>query len=171
MEKTSSGRNVAMARRCVVSGTLACVLLLSGCASTGWQDAGSYYRSTQTLVRIKGAPGAEVHVDNRHVGRTPLDLPLQYEERVQRRTRKVSYWETQPGWSLFLTITSLGLYVPFSLIPVDTQTTVEPTGSFRNNGFAISVSSPGFNEWRTKLRLEGEKETKLEPSLRKGGEQ
>ena len=78
------------------------------------------------------------------------------EEEVQTRTRRVSYWVTQPGLSLLLTITSLGLYVPFSVIPVDPETLQEPTGVFRNSELVLRVEADGHSPWSSNVVCGGQ---------------
>lgn len=149
----------------------ACVVLLAagGCA-TAWKDTGSFYRATQTIAQIESVPNGRAYIDNRYVGETPVEAPLQYEQEMIRRERKVSYWITQPGWSLLLTIGSLGIYLPFSIIPVDNQTTLEAQQNFRGNEFNLSVSSPGCADWHQLLRLTGEQEIHVRAELQKEGE-
>ncbi len=128
---------------------LAVVVLLAGCV-TAWQDSGSFYRSAQTALAVESTPvGARVFLSNRYLGDTPLSTALDCEQEMRKKTRKVSYWDTQPGLSLFLSLTSLGLYVPFSLIPVDTETSQEPSGAFKNNEFTLRVEADGHQVWST----------------------
>ena len=148
---------------------LIAAFLLGGCA-TAWKEKSSFYRTTQTHLAIESNPKGTVYVNNRHVGDTPLTIPLEYQQEVHKKTRKVSYWETQPGWSLFITIVSLGIYLPFSLIPVDIETSLEPIASFKNNEFDVRVASDGYKDWQDKVRLSGEEKCSLQPILKKGGD-
>jgi PEGA domain-containing protein len=127
------------------------VLLLSSCATT-WQERGSFYRSAQTTLAADSTPpGARVFLGNRYLGETPLSTILECEQEMRRKARKVSYWDTQPGLALLLSLVSLGLYVPFSLIPVDVETSQEPTGAFKNNEFAIRIEADGYKSWSTSV--------------------
>jgi hypothetical protein len=142
------------------------LVFLSSC-TTAWQPQGSFYRTTQTQLRIESKPQGKVYVNNKYVGLTPLETPLEYSQEVERKTRKVSYWDTQPGWSLFLTLVSLGLYLPFSLIPVDVDTSLEPHESYKDNVFDIEVDTEGYKKWRQEVVGKGEKTVALQPLLEK----
>src|SRR5713101_1256953 len=139
-----------LARMLARSGSaLMIAVLLAGCA-TAWRDSGSFHRSAQTALAVESTPvGARVFLSNRYLGDTPLSTALDCEQEMRKKTRKVSYWDTQPGLSLFLSLTSLGLYVPFSLIPVDTETSQEPSGAFKNNEFTLRVEADGHQVWST----------------------
>src|SRR4029077_15149147 len=76
---------------------LAVFVLLAGCA-TAWEDSGSFYRSAQTALAVESSPvGARVFLSNRYLGDTPLSTTLDCEQEMRKKTRKVSYWDTQPG--------------------------------------------------------------------------
>ena len=106
-----------------------------------------------------------VYIDNKYVGKTPLATPVKYEQKVNKKSRKVSYWETQPGLSLLLTILSLGIYLPFSFIPVDIETSLDPVNSFRKNEITVSVIAEGYTNWEDKVTLIGDKNISLKPTL------
>lgn len=122
-----------MTRRTI---TAICPLILSAC-TTAWQTQSLQFQPVQTRLAIETAPSALVFIDNRNVGRTPLEVPLDYEREVRIERRGVSYWRTQPGLSLLLSITSAGLYLPFSLIPIDTESRLIETSNFRGNRFEV----------------------------------
>jgi hypothetical protein len=125
------------------------VVLLASCATT-WQESGSFYRSAQTTLAADSTPpGARLFLSNRYLGDTPLSTTLECDQEMRQKTRKVSYWDTQPGLSLFLSLISLGLYVPFSLIPVDVETSQEPSGAFKNNEFTLRIEADGYKSWKT----------------------
>lgn len=136
--------------RPVRSGSILLIgLLLASCA-TAWQDSGSFYRNAQTALAVDSAPtGAQTFLNNRYLGYTPLSTTLECEQEIRKRTRRVTYWETQPGLSLFISLMSLGLYIPFSLIPVDTETSQQPSGSFKSNEFTLRVEAEGYKPWST----------------------
>lgn len=140
------------------------LLLLSAC-STQTVDQGSYYRTEQTQLSLQSSPSGSVNIDNRYVGVTPLLYPLQYEQEVVRSTKKVTLWDTQPGLAMFLTLISLGVYLPFSAIPVDSETTLEPQEVYRNNHFEITLQAPGYEQWKHELDLKGEKTQELQAQL------
>jgi len=106
-------------------------------------------------------------VNNKYLGVTPLDTPLEYGQEVERKTRNVTYWDTQPGWSLFLTLVSLGLYLPFSAIPVDVDTSFEPRESYKENVFHIAVEADGYQQWWQDVIGKGEQTVALHPVLEK----
>lgn len=136
--------------------TLVTVALLGGCA-TAWQDSGRFHRTVQTTLTVESVPPAgRVFLNDRYVGDTPLSAMVDCEEEVKTRTRRVSYWVTQPGLSLLLTITSLGLYVPFSVIPVDPETLQEPTGVFRNSELVLRVEADGHSPWSSNVVCGGQ---------------
>ena len=133
------------------SWVLMVVAFLAGC-TTAWQDSGLFHRTVQTTLAVESSPpAAHVFLNNKYLGDTPLSTVLDCEQELKTKTRKVSYWVTQPGLSLLLSITSLGLYVPFSVIPADPETSQEPTGAFRNNEFVIRVEVDGHSPWRGKV--------------------
>ena len=126
-------------------------VLLAGCA-TAWRDSGSFYRGALTALAVQSTPdGARVFLTNRYLGDTPVSTALECEQEMRKKTREVTYWETQPGLSLFLSVISLGLYVPFSLIPVDIETSQEPTGAFKSNEFTLRVEADGHKAWTTTI--------------------
>lgn len=57
----------------------------------------------------------------------------------------------QPGLSTLLTIASLGLYLPFSFIPVDTESRDEPTSTFKPREFSLRIEREGYQTWRTNV--------------------
>jgi len=138
--------------------------LLNGCATT-WENKGSFYQTIQTDLVINSVPEGMVYIDNKYVGKTPFATPVKYEQKVNKKSRKASYWETQPGLSLLLTITSLGLYLPFSFIPVDIETSLDPVDSFRKNEITVSISAKGYTSWEDKVILNGQKNISLKPTL------
>jgi len=145
------------------------IFSLVGCA-TPWEKQGSFYRNTQTQLHIESNPNGKFYVNNKYIGNTPLTIPLEYQQEVQKNTRKVSYWETQPGLSLLITIASLGVYLPFSLIPVDIETSLETINSFKGNEFDVMVTTDGYKGWQDKVHFSGEEKFSLRPVLEKGGD-
>jgi hypothetical protein len=153
----------------VKRGAIAGLILLSAC-STQPPEQGSFFRTDQTQLSLQSTPSGSVNVDNRYVGVTPLSYPLQYEQQVDRDTRNVTFWETQPGLALFLTLASLGLYLPFSAIPADSKTTLTPQDVYRSNRFEITVDAPGYEQWKQELDTKGEKTLELQAQLVKKSE-
>ena len=140
--------------------------LINGCATT-WENKDSFYQTTQTNLEINSNPEGKVYIDNKYVGKTPLTTPIKYEQKVNKKSRKVSYWKTQPGLSLLLTIASLGIYLPFSFIPVDIETSLEPVNSYNKNELNVSVESNGYINWEDKVILNGEQNITLQPILKR----
>ncbi len=104
-------------------------------------------------------------VDNRLVGESPLTFPLQYDQEVEQDSKKVTLWKTQPSVASFLTVASLGLYLPFSAIPAATESTQMPLEDYRNNQFVITVDAPGYDRWTQKVVAMGEQNLHLEAKL------
>ena len=144
----------------------ACVLLLSsaGCA-TEWAVEGSYYRATQTLLAVESVPPGKILINGSEKGKSPFTVPLEYEREVQRKSRKVSYWISQPGLAFGLTLLSLGLYLPFSAIPVDVELMQEPRPNFRSNQFVVQVRSGGHQPWENTVVCTGQDRMVLNPVL------
>ena len=164
MSRVRRTSGVAVVHRSVhLAGFLSLVLLM-GCA-TPWQSQGSFYRTAQAKLVVNSKPPGKVYVNNRLAGDSPLTVPLQFQQQVERKTRKVSYWQTQPGWSLLFSALSLGLYVPFSLIPVDPVTALEPRDSFKDNVFQIEVRTDGGQSWKQQVTCTSEQTISLSPDL------
>lgn len=147
--------------------TLVVVTLFAGCA-TAWQDSGRFHRVVQTPLIVESVPPVgRVFLNDRYVGDTPLSATVDCEEEVKNRTRKVSYWVTQPGLSLLLSLTSLGLYIPFSVIPVDPETSQEPTGIFRDSAVILRVEADGHSPWSSNVVCNGQGRVAIRAVLEK----
>jgi hypothetical protein len=144
------------------------VLFLNGCA-TAWKPSGSYYQTTTTKVSIVSVPDGKVFINNNYVGDTPIVHTVQYEKQIEKKSREVSYWITQPGWSLLFSICSLGIYIPFSLIPVDVETSLQPTDSFRNNKFNLQIVSEGYRTWQKNIICSGDDKLSIDTTLERKG--
>lgn len=152
---------------CIVGGLFVLSsFLLHGC-TTPWEDSGTFFRNAQSVLDIESTPKSQVFLNNEYVGSTPLMVPAEYQQEVQKKTRKVSYWNTQPGWSLLLSIVSLGIYVPFSALPVDIETSLEPLDSFKDNEFDVQLLSEGYYDWEDKIVCRGEEKIPLQVILKK----
>jgi len=147
---------------CFLTG-LTC-LFSQGC-TTSWNDSGAFFRVEQTKLIVESMPQGKLYVNNKLIGKSPLTTPLEYEQKVNKATREVNYWVTQPGWSLFLTLITIGVYLPFSLIPIDTQTTLTPTGIFNNNKFNIRVEADNYQSWEKELLCNGQTSIEVSPVL------
>jgi len=144
--------------------TLALLFSLAGC-TTEWATEGSYYRTTQLLLEVQSTPAGNILINGSHKGESPLSIPLEYEREVQRKTRKVSYWISQPGLALGITLLSLGLYLPFSAIPVDVELMQEPQSNFRSNQFVVQVQADGHQPWEDTVVCTGQDRLALNPVL------
>jgi hypothetical protein len=107
-------------------------------------------------------------INGSHKGESPLSIPLEYEREVHRKTRKVSYWISQPGLALGITLLSLGLYLPFSAIPVDLELRQEPQSNFRSNQFVVQVQMDGHRPWEGTVVCTGQDRLVLNPALIRG---
>ncbi|MBU1055514.1 MAG: hypothetical protein KKC46_17075 [Proteobacteria bacterium] len=147
---------------------LLCVLILflNGCA-TAWEPSGSYYRTTTTKISVASVPDGKVLINNNYVGDTPIDHTVRYEKQIDKKTRKVSYWITQPGFTLFWSIVSLGVYIPFSLIPADVETSLHPTDLYRNNEFTLKIVSEGYKIWQKEILCSGNDRLSIDTTLEK----
>jgi len=143
---------------------LMCLLPLSACA-TEWRNAGGFFQTTETELVVESTPIGEVFINNQQVGVSPLTTSLEFEQEIKKKKRKVSYWRTQPGSALAFTVLSLGLYLPFSAIPVDIESTQEPTDSFRGNEFVVRIESTGYKDWQKTIQCSGEPRLELNPEL------
>ena len=140
------------------------LLSLCGC-TTEWAVEGSYYRTTQTLLAVESIPPGKILINGSHKGESPFSMSLEYEREVQRKTRKVSYWISQPGLALGITLLSLGLYLPFSAIPVDVELMQEPQATFRSNQFVVQVQADGHQPWENTVVCTGQDRLVLNPIL------
>jgi hypothetical protein len=144
---------------------LVCLLALSGCTTTAWRDSPSFYRTTQTALVVESVPSGKVYVNDQYIGLAPVMTSVDYEQEIKKKTRKVSYWITQPGLESAITLLSLGLYLPFSAIPVDIETIQEPTSVFRDNEFIVRVEAPGYKGWQETVKCIGENQVGVRPVL------
>lgn len=131
------------------------ILCLSGCA-TSWQNRGTFFQTTQTQLIVETEPSGKIYVNNKLIGISPLATAVEYGREILRKTHSVSYWRTQPGLALFVSLISLGIYLPFSAIPVDTETSLEPTGNFNGNQFNIRIEADGFKTFEDKIMCTGQ---------------
>ena len=125
----------------------------------------SYYRTKQTELIIESIPPSKVYINNEYTGTSPIITYLEYEQKIDKKTRKVSYWTTQPGLSLFLSIISLGIYIPFSIIPVDIETSLISADSFTANEFIVHLEAKGYKDWHKKILCTGQDKISLQYKL------
>jgi hypothetical protein len=141
------------------------LLFISAGCTTEWTVDGSYYRTTQTLLTVESVPPGKILIDGSEKGETPFTVPLEYEREVQRKSRKVSYWISQPELAFGLTLLSLGLYLPFSAIPVDVELIQEPGPNFRSNQFVVQIESGQHIPWEGTVVCTGQNRMVLNPVL------
>jgi hypothetical protein len=68
---------------------------------------------------------------------------------------------------LLLSIASLGLYVPFSVIPVEPETSHERTGVFRSPESVLRVEAEGHDPWSTRIVCGAQRGVSLRAVLQK----
>ena len=124
------------------------LFLASGCA-TAWRGTGSvHYRSVPVRLSAGSTPpDARAFLDGRYLGTTPVITTQPCQQEVTTQTRRVSHWMTQRGLAAPFSIASLGLYLPFSLIPVDTEFRDEPTSTFKPRAFSVRIDKHGYHAW------------------------
>ena len=131
-------------------------LLISGCAGS-WQKQGTFYRTAQTKLDIESNPAGNIYVNNKFVGLTPAQIHLDYSQGIEKKTRKVSYWHTSPGISFFLTLVTLGIYLPISLIPLDIESSFEPLDHYKDNTFSVEIEADGLKRFNEVVVAKGQK--------------
>ena len=147
-----------------------CFLAFANGCSTSQPETNSYFKTAQTELIVHSDPPAKAYVNNREIGFTPLNFRLEYEQQVDNVTTKVTYWDTQPGIALLLSIMSLGLYLPFSFIPVDSQTSVVPQHSFRSNHFQLTIEATGYEQWSQEVVTQGEPAISIDAQLKRSAQ-
>ncbi|RKY44132.1 MAG: hypothetical protein DRP81_06005 [Candidatus Omnitrophota bacterium] len=135
------------------------MIFLFSCA-TSWKYDRTIYKTRNTKLNILSDPKGNVTVNRNHVGLSPIYYTVSYKEGMDQYKRKVSYWQTDPGKALLVTVLSLGLYLPFSFIPVSPQTELRPSDKYIDNEVLIKVVAEGFTPEEKKVSCYGES-TKL----------
>lgn len=142
----------------------AVALFANGC-TTAWKEEPPLYRIAQTHLSVTSSPPGKLYIDDMPIGVTPIATYLNCEEEMTRRTRNVSYWQTEPGYSTLITVLSLGLYLPFSAIPADSETATTPTGSYKTKAFRLRVEADGYTSWQETVRCTGQKDVAFSSAL------
>lgn len=143
--------------------TFCCLIFLSACSSQ--PPPTLYYRTAQTELTVDSTTPAKVKLDNRYVGDTPVTYPLLYDQEVENDVRRVTWWQTQPALAVVLTILTLGVFVPLSLIPADTESSQKPLENYRNNHFIVAVDAPGYAQWKQEVDAKGDKTLTLHAQM------
>ncbi len=132
-------------------------LSLVGCA-TNWEQNGSYFREIETnLILNENYQGTNVYINNKLRGKSPVTLALKYNQKINKLSRKVNLFQSNPAFSIFLSIISFGTYIPFALIPIDTETNLQKTNNYKENIFEIELISP-IKKIKDQIILKGEKD-------------
>jgi hypothetical protein len=105
-------------------------------------------------------------VNNNLKGTTPGTYPVEYEQEINRKVRRVTFWETNPGVSLLISILSLGIYIPFSLIPAQDQFSYEEMDKYRNNSYVVRVEKSDCEKWEKSVTLSKENKLILDVMLK-----
>jgi hypothetical protein len=135
-----------------------------GCVATSWRSHESVSRSVKTVLVARSTPPAEVFVDGRNVGWTPLSLPCPYQAESRRETRDVTLWQSRPDLAVALTILTAGVYLPVSLVPVARQSRVEDMG-FAGDTVDVRLEAEGFVPWESSVALAGAPEHTIDVEL------
>ncbi len=149
----------------LILGVLLPAILTAACSQTTYK-ASSYRQTVTTQIEIATNIPAEVRLPDRVVGTTPVVFPFNYEEEVDRQVKTANYWETNPGTAAALTVLSLGLYLPFSVIPAEPTSESRPAGRFVNNTLTLRLSADGFEPLEHILEGKGEGKIVLNLSLK-----
>jgi hypothetical protein len=144
--------------------TLILLLFVSGCA-TEWDTKGSFFQRTQAEIDFKGTPQSKIFINNEMRGETPCAFGIDYEQEIIRKHRSVSYWHTHPGLTLFLSIVTIGIYLPFSAIPVDDELIMETTENYKNNLITVRYEKTGCSSASRPLTLGKDRKIILEMEL------
>jgi len=135
-------------------------IIMTSC-TTAWKSEGTFCKTTQSKLVLNSSTSGKVYISGKYIGDVPATAVVEYCTEFRRETRNVSYWITQPAESTMFTFLSLGLYVPFSIIPVDVQTRLIPTGRYLNNQFLVKVERPDSSKWNYTYNGKGEDVVRL----------
>jgi hypothetical protein len=154
-------------------GFLTLVLALAmaaGCASVA-HKASTYTRTATTIVEVTSNVPSDVWMANQKIGTTPVSFAFSYEEEVERQVKTATYWETNPGIAAAVTVLSLGVYLPFSAIPVEAQSEFRPTGTYVKNKLFLRLTSESYESLDHSVDLKGEPRVEVNLTLKKAGAQ
>ncbi len=155
-----------MAKKSPLLTVVLSLTLGAGCASVS-HKASTYMRTATTIVEVNSNVPSEVWVAGQEMGITPLSFPFSYEEEVGRNVRTATYWETNPGIAAGVTVLSLGVYLPFSAIPVEATSAFQPTGTYAKNTLAIRLIAEGHEPLDHLVEVRGEPKIELNLILEK----
>ncbi len=144
--------------------TAVVVSAVAGCA-TDWTAASTSSEVRQTVLALRSEPSAEAFLNGEFLGTTPLKRRLQYREDVENQTRKISYFRSDPALATFVAVLSLGLTIPFNMIPTDEDSRRVPLGRYQDDQFEVEIRRDGFASWRRTITCHGETELVLDAVL------
>lgn len=131
-----------------------------GCAATTYKG-NSFRQTVTTYLEITSNVPAQVWVSGQQAGTTPISIPFNYEEEVDRNVRTATYWETNPGTAAALSVLSFGAYIPFSFIPAEPTSESRPTRIFVNNKASLRLVAEGYEPLDQVVELKGEPKKEL----------
>jgi hypothetical protein len=142
------------------------LLLQAGCA-TGWERRPDLPVTEQTTVHVRSTPVAEVLLEGRRFGKTPVDVPVPYLRFDERYERRVTLWQSNPGLAIAVSVLSLGIYLPFSLIPVDHQERLETGRRLEGAAVTIALEADGYETWHERIEVQGTPAYTIDVELRR----
>jgi hypothetical protein len=157
------GRAVHRSGRFLLACLVATVLAISsaGC-HTSWQPTGRQFRPVQSVILMSSVPqGAEILINGKSKGNAPCRLVVEYEREYESEARRVTLYQTQPALAGLLTVFTCGLYLPFGMIPRETETRHTPLEAFQNNLFIVQLRTEGGPLLTKELTLRGEPTVEL----------
>ncbi len=151
----------------IVTKSLAIVLsvvFLNGCA-TKWKSQGVFNKTVQTKLSVKTEPVGDVYINGTYFGKTPLSVPLDYSQEVEKRTRKVCNWKDSPGGALLLSVIMPIICLPLTLLPLTDETVSVALDKYKSNQFSLKVEARDYLPFMKELICTGEKEIQVEEKL------
>ena len=132
-----------------------------GCA-TAWRSAGGFNSSVSTKLIISAAGPQEIYINNELKGSAPVTVEVFYEQKTNRKKRKVSPWVSSPGSSVALTIITLGGFAIAGLLPLDTETALETEPVYQYNVFNLQAVAPDGAKLSKQIVCRGEESMRVE---------
>ena len=132
-------------------------------------SASSYRQTVTTRIEVNTNIPAKVWISDRVIGTTPVTVPFNYEEEVDRQVKSANYWETNPGLAAAVTVLSFGAYLPFSFILAEPTSQTKSTGKFVNNQFTLRVTAENFETFEQRIECKGEGKMVLNIGLQPSG--
>jgi len=114
---------------------------------------------------VDSAPPADVFVRGARIGATPVRLAVDYQENARIETRRISYFRTEPLKATLIAIASLGLTIPFNLLPTDSDSRIVALGSYNDNEIRLEFRLDGYAPETRSIALQGEPEIAVQAAL------